>query len=122
MSNELTIAASMSYNKNGKRRTLSVSGQQVDVTGDGYIDNSQDVGFAAHEALVLGEVATPGWASFKNCDDTNYVQIGIDDGGTFEPFVKLLAGEETGPMRLAGAPYAQANTGAVILSYIIVEA
>lgn len=120
MANELTIGApSATYSKNGKRQVFSGSSLAVTVTENVVIDNVQSIGTSA-EALALGDVAVPGWCRFKNLDATNYVEIGFDDSG-FVTFLKLLKGEETGWMRISqAAPYARANTGAVLLDYTIV--
>ena len=54
-------------------------------------------------------------------DATNYVEIGYDDSG-FKNMIKLKAGEQFGPVRLGqNAPYAQADTGAVDLEYVLIE-
>jgi hypothetical protein len=72
-----------------------------------------------HVALDLGSIATPGFAVFQNLDLVNYVEIGIDVSAAFYPFLKLKPGEQ-GMLRLGTtAPYAQANTLAVSLFYII---
>jgi len=72
-----------------------------------------------HVALDLGSITTPGFAVFQNLDLVNYVEIGIDVSAAFCPFMKLKPGEQ-GMLRLGTlAPYAQANTLAVSLFYII---
>lgn len=77
--------------------------------------NVQTIGFAAHEALAMGDVAAAGYAFFRNLDATNFVLIGTDAAGTFHPFAKLKKGE-AGVIRLGtNAPYAKADTGAVNL-------
>ena len=58
---------------------------------------------------------------FRNIDETNFVEIGItsDDtsGGTFYPFLKLLAGEYA-VGRLSNATiFAKADTAAVNLQF-----
>lgn len=119
----LTLSASATYNNNNEvRRTTSANAQSITVTGNGYIENTQLIGTdAGGEALVLGEVGTPGWCRFQNLDDTNFVEIGFDDTG-FVTFLKLLANEETGWMRISqAAPYARADTANVRLNYTIIE-
>ena len=122
MADELTISASGTYYKNGVRRNFTADSLQVDVSGDGMINNVQEItAVAGGEAIELGDVATPGWARFKNLDDTNFIEIGFDDTG-FVTFLKLLAGEETGWIRLSqAAPYAQADTAACLLEYTIID-
>jgi len=83
---------------------------------------TQAIGFAAHEALTVGDVGTLGWAWFRNLDATNFVQIGVDVAATFYPLVRLNAGE-AGCFRLAHGitAYAQADTGAVVLEKLIMD-
>ncbi len=101
--------------------------QRTDQSSAALIRHTQEIGSSA-EALVLGDVATPGWAVFKNLSDSdsdpppgNYVEVGIDAGG-FQAFAKLEAGEQ-GMIRLGTtAPYARAYpSGVVELFYIIYE-
>lgn len=74
-----------------------------------------------HEAISLGDVATPGWCWFENLDPTNYVEIGVVVSSTFYPVIKLKPGEFQ-PCRLGTtAPYAKANTASVKLDYEIFE-
>lgn len=120
MANELSVTSGWSYSKSGRVRSKASTTPRYDVAGNGVIDQVQTIGFATHEALALGDVTTFGFASFKNLDGTNFVEIGIDDGGTFHPFIKLLAGESA-TVFLTEAPYAKADTAAVDLDYIIVE-
>lgn len=119
MADELTQVSGWSYSKNGRTRQLTSTSTEHDVTANTVIEQVQSIGFEAHEAIALGDVATFGFAYFKNLDATNFVRIGIDETGTFHPFIKLLAGQEA-QVWLSEAPYAQANTGAVLLDYLIV--
>lgn len=79
------------------------------------------IGFAAHEAIVMQDVAAAGWARFENLDSTNFVQIGIDVSAAFHPFVKLKAGEFCILRLGTNAPYAKADTAAVQLDYEIFQ-
>lgn len=122
MANELTITASVSFSKGEVLQMgFSRANKQFNVTGTKYIHNLQSIGFAAAEALAIGEVATPGWCFFFNTDATNYVQILTAVAGT--AFCKLKA-KEFAMLRLppgVTAPAAQADTAAVELQYMIVE-
>jgi hypothetical protein len=121
---DLIVSHGFSYSKDDWTFSPRGGTTAVALTGTGVVANRQTVGFAAHEALVLGEVATPGWGWFLNCDGTNFVEIGYDTAGTFRPVVKLLAGDPPAQFRFsasAAAPYAKADTGAVKLAYIITE-
>lgn len=86
------------------------------------VDGSQTIGFAAHEALTITDITTLGVCFFWNRDATNYVELGVDVGATFYPFVRLNAGEYW-PFRMAQGitPYAKADTAAVVLQRLIMD-
>jgi len=86
------------------------------------VGGNQTIGFAAHEALVLTDLTTNGVAMFRNRDAANFVQIGVDVAATFYPLVRINAGESW-PFRLSQGitPYAQADTGAVVLQRDILD-
>jgi len=121
MADELTVTTGWAYSKNGRDRQLIGTANQYDVSGNPVLENVQSIGFATHEAIEVGEVATPGFFYAKNLDDENFVEIGIDDSGSFVPFVKLLPGETAQLFLSAITLYAQADTGAVLLDYAIMS-
>lgn len=45
--------------------------------------------------INLSAVGTPGWALFRNLDDTNYVQLGVynTDQSEFYPFARIKPGQ-----------------------------
>ena len=94
---------------------------KFDQTTQAKVEGSQEIGFAAHEAIDLGSVATPGWAFFVNLDTLNFVEIGIDVAAAFHPFAKLRFGEFAVVPLGTAAPYAKADTAAVKLSYGILD-
>ena len=111
--------------------TLNVQGQLNNGTPptqlkDTFMPNAIQVTQAAQEAwsttvatsttqaLVTPALTTLGYAFFQNLDDTDAIQIGRIDSGTFRPFIYLKPGEFSGPVRLyPGIPLAadaDANT------------
>ena len=77
---------------------------------------------AGGTALSLDGIttATMGYAFFRNIDATNYIEIGVQVGGTFYALVKLKAGEVALlRMNQTNAPYARANGTAANLQYTI---
>lgn len=121
MANELTLNTSLALNKGGA--TPSVAGTrnaQYTVAGFRYVRGLQSVG-TSEEALGIGELASLGYAWFKNLDGTNFVTIKTGTGGV--NMVKIKAGE-TAVFRFGSgvtAPFAIADTAAVKLDYMIVE-
>jgi hypothetical protein len=122
MSNEVTVNASLNVRKVNLIQTRSANGAfDLNAASPAVAAGTKSIGFAAHEAIALGSVATPGWAYFKNVDATNYIQLGTDSSGAFIAFAKLKPGEFC-ILRLAtAAPYAKANTAAVKLTYEIYD-
>ena len=121
MANELKITTQLRLSKGSVSLIIGTASHYVDVSGDHSIHRTQEVGFAAAEALDIGEITTVGYCWFRNLDADNFVEIGYDDSG-FKNLIKLKAGEQCGPVRLGqDAPYAQADTAAVDLEYVIIE-
>lgn len=121
MSNELSYQFQTSLSNGSLKDTHSSNTIQVDQSTARLIRNVQQIGFAAHEALELGDLSTPGFACFVNLDDTNYVEIGVDVAAAFVAFAKLKAEEQIIVRLATAAPYAQADTANVELFYIIYD-
>lgn len=119
MANEITYQFQVQLVNGNLRDAFNSNSKASDQASAFLIRNVQTVGFAAHEALQLGDLTDLGYAAFQNLDDTNYIEVGIDVGASFYPFVKLLAGELCLVKLGTNAPYAQANVAAVDLFYII---
>lgn len=124
MANEIHVFLKLTATKG----SLSVAPPQLNTTftlsaaAPNVAGVTQAIGFAAHEVVTVGDVATLGWAWFKNTDATNFVQIGLDVGATFYPLVRLNAGE-AGCFRLAQGitVYAKADAAAVVLEKYILD-
>lgn len=77
---------------------------------------------SAGTALVLGSVATNGYAWLQNCDTNNFIEVGVQVSGAFYPLICLKAGEAN-VIRLATnvTPYARANVAPVVLKSPIID-
>jgi len=126
MANEITITLQMLLNNGGVTDNHSSGSIAIDQTSAKMIRNVQTIG-TTEEALVLGDVVTPGYCVVINLDVTNFVELGvfgfIDGIGTtgFIGFLKLNPGEQALFRLSTTAPYAKADTVAVELFYIIYE-
>ena len=121
MANEITITASMKVANGNLDESWRKANLKVNQTGKSAAGSVQEIGFAAHEQIVLTDIGTAGYAYFRNTDTTNYVEVGVDVGATFYAFMKLKPGEAA-VLRLAtGTIYAQANTAAVKLQSRVLE-
>ncbi len=126
MANEISVVTRL-YARNGFLLVdHNVGSVAVSMTGTTYASGAVEYPTtAAGTAISLDGVttATMGYAFFRNLDATNYIEIGIQTGGVFYAFAKLLAGE-VAVVRLnqTNAPYARANTASVRLAYSILAA
>jgi len=125
MANEIRNTTSLTLT-NGDIAGLTVPARTVQITQNtavpARVGGTQTIGFAAHEALSITDLTTNGVAHFRNRDAANFVQIGVDVAATFYPLVRLNAGEEW-VFRISQGitPYAQADTGAVIIDRDILD-
>lgn len=116
----MTISVQVAYNNNGRTFAL-VPTVYTSTPGDALTSGVAEIGTSA-EAIPLGGCAAPGMAVFTNLDATNYVEIGYDSTG-FVAVMKVAAGA-TVVVSLDGvmaAPYAKADTAAVLVSYTIAD-
>lgn len=118
MANEIQLSQTLRYSKSGVSASHA-SSFTVDQSGDKYQAGVQTVG-TAEESLDKGDIGTIGYIAFKNLDSTNYVQLGITTGVYS---IKCLAGKGgVVPWNSSTTPYAKANTAAVELDYLMIEA
>lgn len=121
MADEIKITARIEFAKGNVDTIIrKVERLGIDVTGSRYFAHTQQIG-TSEEALQKGELASLGYAWFKNLDATNFVSIRAATGAGNA--IKLNPGE-CAVFRFgsgATAPYAIADTAAVYLEYLIVE-
>jgi len=122
MSNEITLSVSVEYaDSEGADVSLAIAELLASVATKKFMKFKQNIGFAAEEAIVLGEVTAPGWAIFINRDETNFIKLLTGTGGVI--FAKLKPGEPA-VLRLgsgAQAPYAQADTAACQMEVLLIS-
>lgn len=122
MANEFTVTTAMKYSSGNDFVNLKDSYQVTQTSVPlGGAPGVQVVG-TTHVALNVSGLLNLGMAYFKNLDDTNFVDIGVDVAAAFHPLIRLKPGEAT-VLRLAAtsAPYAKADTAAVRLQANIYE-
>jgi hypothetical protein len=92
----------------------------IEVTGDQFFGHRQSIATGG-EIMQLGDVATGGWCIAINRDPTNYVEIKFDNAAT--NLIQLETGEcACFRTAVSSVPTATADTAAVELEYIIIEA
>lgn len=95
----------------------------VDMAGTHHGNNAQTIGTSDEILAINSDVATAGIGYFRNLDATNYVDVGVHDGGgTFIAFARLFPGQAALVPLATLAVYAKAHTAAVVLEFDIIEA
>lgn len=120
MSDEVTIRASLQFEKLRSVAELLFGPLDFDVSGRNFTHKRQNVG-TAEEPLALDDVAPGGFVIGVNRDATNYVEIRPGSGladlikvGPGEPFLFRTAADST--------PYVIANTAECELEFLAVDA
>jgi len=125
MANEISISGSLIISDTNFSEAYQPGNLSIDFASSGASSRYGSGGVQAIgtsvEQVTQGDTTDGGIYFFRNIDQTNFVEIGItsDDtsGGTFYPFLKLLAGEYS-IGRLSNATiFAQADTAAVNLQF-----
>jgi hypothetical protein len=125
MSSEIQVTAELQYTNTANNiaaKSLSVLGSLFNITGKNYAQGGLLVPTTAGgTALPISNLATLGWAFFKNNDATNYVDIMTAVSGT--AFARIKPGECAVFRFAAGitAPAVLANTAGVEIEYLILE-
>lgn len=122
MANELTVVASLAFAKGTVSSISRASGNlSVTVSGSAYAAIVQNVG-TSEEQLDFGAATTPGYCLIKNLDATNYVEIRAATG--VADLVKISPGKSCLFPFAADctAPFAIANSSAVNIEMLLIEA
>ena len=125
MANEITMVGQLTVLKGSLSFGIPRLTKLLTWTGTKYTQGTQTIGFAAHELVALGSdhsSAVGGMCLFINLDPTNYLELGIDDSATFEPLIRLVAGDFCMFRSTTSAIYARANTAACELQKLLMEA
>jgi hypothetical protein len=120
MANEITQTARLSFRK-GSVSSSFESTTRIDMAGEDFLNATQLIGTTA-ETLNLGEIGgVPAQILIKNIDATNFVEIGGNtDLETFK--IKISPGRATIIEPTSATLYAKANTAAVRIQLLAIEA
>lgn len=122
MANEITATASLAFAKGSiDQVSRSEAGFTVTVSGSKYAQHTQNIG-TSEEQLDFADITTPGWCFLKNLDTTNYVEIRPATG--VADLIRLPAGKACVFPFAADctAPFAIANSSAIELEILLIEA
>ena len=118
MASELNLSITFEYRKGSTSLTLSPDAT-VTVAGTVALHNRQVVG-TSEEALVLGDVSSPGFLVMVNRDATNFVEIRPATG--VADLIKLGPGEPFVGRLVASAPFVIADTAECEIEYVLLSA
>jgi hypothetical protein len=125
MANEITVTGSLGYTNSAvsvAAQSLSISGSTFTIVGTRYAEGLFSVPTTVNGTALPIPAGTLGWCLIKNNDATNYVELMTAVSGTV--FAKIAPGEVAlfrFPANVT-APAAIANTAAVKIQYLILEA
>lgn len=125
MANELSVSASITYEKDNHQESFTPDTQSITVSGVEAVGGVQQILTSGHETLVMNEmtVTNQGWAWFRNIGTSAdaSIQIGIVVSGTFHDVMELKGGEFA-ITRLAGEQlFAKAVSSNGFLQYTILD-
>ena len=123
MANEINVALSLRVKNGNADESFAVSGAQFDQATQGSVGGIVQVGTAV-ETIALGDVATAGYAAFRNLSTatsgTAYIAIGSYDGTNLHELVWLRRGQPAlVPLKSSVVVAAKAYGQAVPLRYVI---
>lgn len=121
MSNEIQSSVTLKASKNGASVSVTAT-DTLDMSGNNMVQQPQSIATSA-TAIDLGNISgAPKKLLIVNLDPTNYVEI--DSANTFDKFPqKILPGGDVillSPQ--TGTIYGKANTAAVLINIVAVQA
>lgn len=117
MASEITVSASLAFEKGSLAEELAQFTKQFTMTGTPFNKRSWSVPTSS-TAIPLGDVTTPGWCFIRNTDTTNYVDI---TDAADSQVMRLKAGEFAMFRFAITGPKAKANTAAVVVEYLLLQ-
>ena len=117
MANEITGKVVLKVSKGGAKvdRKESFS---IDMTGESITHSTVSVSTSGELLVVSTELGSNGWCFVKNLDTTNFVTLG--GHASSNHLIKVLPGE-CALFRAVGNVYANSDTSACMLEYVIIE-
>jgi hypothetical protein len=122
MANEVTFNGSIVIRSGFLNEQIQPGSITIDLASDIGDGGVQAIGHSAHEALPTANAGDGGLYFFRNLDPTNFIEVGLDDGGSFVPFLKLLPGEYSIGRLSDSAIYAKADAAESDLQYRMLSA
>ncbi len=94
MANEITVRSTLEITKAPNLQFINRPGFfQADMAGTLGPTPGALLVSTGGTNILLTQITIPGMCVFTNLDPDNFVQVGIDDGASFFPFMDILPGE-----------------------------
>ena len=77
MANEISVTSTFSITNNNLTYSSSESFNADQSIQGGPSNGTQQIG-TTHETIGVTDITSLGWAVFKNLDNTNYIEVGVD--------------------------------------------
>jgi len=120
MAGEITFSTSLKAQKGNSSVSQSAT-MAADMTGNQMMQATQNIGTTA-ELVDFGDITgVPQLVMIRNLDATNFVEIGGDSGLTVFK-LKIKKGQSALFEPTSGTLYAKANTAAVNIMTVAIEA
>ena len=119
MANEIQFSLLVAALKNGVNVTTGTQQGFRDMTGSEMLTNVQTVG-TSPEAVVVGDVTTPGLWFLRNAGTTGNLLISLDNASA-DLFSTLNPGEFCLLNRAPATLYAAASAGTISLHVVLIE-
>jgi hypothetical protein len=120
MADEITVSVSLSTLKGNFSYSRSIfdNADQTTARGSGAV---QAVGTTEEQVVVSSDVATAGWAVFRNLNTTGSIEIGLFISATFYPLIKLKSGEPALLRLGTNTFYAKASVASDLEYFILAD-
>jgi len=123
MANEVNVSVAVRVKNGNADESFSVAGAQFNQSVQGSAGGIVQIGTAV-ETLTLGDVATAGFAAFRNLSTatagTAYIALGAYDGTNLHEFVHLRRGQPAlAPLRSMITLGAKSYGTALPLRYVV---
>lgn len=123
MANEISVGMNLRLRNGNADESFSVAGLQFDQAAQQSVGAILQIGTAV-ETIALGDVASAGYAAFRNLSTatsgTAYIAIGHYDGTTMHGVIHLRRGQPAvAPLRPTITLAAQAHGTALPLRYVV---
>ena len=116
MADEISMSATLAISATNFKESFQPGNITIDLASTAGAGGTQTIG-TSYEQVTKGDTAAGGVFFFRNVDETNYVEVGVEVSSAFHALIKLLPGEFSVGRLATADVFAKANTASVNLQY-----